>query len=422
MTNPLAPLTLRGKSLLAAGVATAGCAVLLDERDLLRIAAFVILLPLVALLPVAVGKRRVSARRALRPERVTAGNEGEVELMLTRTGNLPTGRLLLDDDTADLPGTRSRILAGPVSAHHNVAVRYPIHPARRGLHRIGPLRATIVGPFGLTESNRVLCGHSDLLVIPRTHPLHGMPWPADGDEADGHGSRQHTGQDRPDVIVRQYRHGDDPRRVHWPSTARTDEIMVRVDEHPASEATTVLLDRRGIAHDSATSAAYLEWAVSFVASVALHLNAAGHTVRVVTERGDTLADLTGNAGHDDVVSLLETLATVRSAPQHTITTARQLGADHRVIAVLGTLEGDTTRQLARGGPRRRQAFAVVPDNARNASADSAAEADRFTEPLHAAGWQTAVADPQCTVAAVWGQLCGSAAHLDRWSATTGDGP
>lgn len=399
MTNPLSHLTTRGRCLLTAGGATAACAVLLDERGLLRIAAFAMLLPLLILLSVGVGKKlRVSARRTLHPERVTAGHEGEVELVLSRTGKLPTGQLLLEDGSARVDGAPSRFVVGRVSEHHSVSLRYPIRPARRGLYRIGPLHATITDPFWLTEFNRVLSQHSTLLVVPRTYPLHDMPRAADGDGPESGGSRTRTGQGRPDVIVRQYRQGDDLRKVHWPSSARKDEIMVRVDERPANGATTVLLDLRNTGHRG-TAAPSLEWAISFVASVAVHINGAGHAVRVVTERGDSLADLPDNARWADTESLLDTLATVRSAQQQTISLPNQLGADGRLIAVLGAIDHDTARQLVQQRTRRQQTLAVILDNT------GTSDTNHVTELLRAAGWGTVVTTPQHAIAQVWSQLC-----------------
>ena len=54
--------------------------------------------------------------------------------------------------------------------------------------------------------------------------------------------------------LRPYVVGDDLRRVHWPSTARHDELMVRQDELPWQDRTTVLLDvRRAAPHRASRS-------------------------------------------------------------------------------------------------------------------------------------------------------------------------
>ena len=99
--------------------------------------------------------------------------------------------------------------------------------------------------------------------------------------AEIHGVLSRLGED--DAVVRPYRHGDDLRKVHWRSTARRDELMVRVEERPWRGGTTVLLDHRLVAHRGSGPGASLEWAVSLAASICLHLHRYGHQVRLVGE-------------------------------------------------------------------------------------------------------------------------------------------
>ncbi|MCU1625203.1 MAG: hypothetical protein JWP64_152, partial [Pseudonocardia sp.] len=81
-------LTTRGRCLLAGGIATAVCAVVLDERDLLRIGLFVCLLPVVSLLLALRTRRSVKASRSVAPDRVSAGSATRVALAL-RGGPVP---------------------------------------------------------------------------------------------------------------------------------------------------------------------------------------------------------------------------------------------------------------------------------------------------------------------------------------------
>ena len=51
-----------------------------------------------------------------------------------------------------------------------------------------------------------------------------------------------------DQTVREYRDGDDLRRIHWPATARTGELMVRQEDRPAKRRAVVVLDSRSSGH------------------------------------------------------------------------------------------------------------------------------------------------------------------------------
>jgi uncharacterized protein (DUF58 family) len=98
-------LTTRGRCLLAGGGATAVCAVILDERDLLRVGVFVAVLPLLALLLASRTRRNVRAERTLDPPRVPVDSPVEVELQLE--GGPLLGAMRLSDATPDAAGPQA---------------------------------------------------------------------------------------------------------------------------------------------------------------------------------------------------------------------------------------------------------------------------------------------------------------------------
>src|SRR5690606_33189547 len=85
-----------------------------------------------------------------------------------------------------------------------------------------------------------------------------------------------------DVATREYRNGDDLRRVHWRSTARVGELMVRREEQPWESRATIVLDTRRHGHHGEGPTSSFEWAVSAAGSVALHLRRSGYRIRLVT--------------------------------------------------------------------------------------------------------------------------------------------
>jgi uncharacterized protein (DUF58 family) len=141
--------------------------------------------------------------------------------------------------------------------------------------------------------------------------------------------------------LRPYVIGDDLRRVHWASTARTGDLVVRQDELPWQGRTTVLLDvRRG-----SFVPQVFEQAVSAAASI---INAAwrrGDLVRLVATDGNE-TDL--GSGHAHLESIFERLALVsrsnRSDPATTARTMGRSGTNGALVVVSGSLRG--SEQLA----------------------------------------------------------------------------
>src|SRR5947209_9048920 len=81
-----------------------------------------------------------------------------------------------------------------------------------------------------------------------------------------------------DAATREYRLGDDLRRIHWRSTARRGELMVRREEQPWQSRAVLLLDCRQSAHQGDGPLSSFEWSVSAAASIGLHLAHGGFTV------------------------------------------------------------------------------------------------------------------------------------------------
>ena len=134
------------------------------------------------------------------------------------------------------------------------------------------------------------------------------------------GDDPHAGADHPYALgrtgedfyaLRPYVVGDDLRRVHWPSTARHDELMVRQDELPWQGRATVLLDVRRSGH----TADSLELAVSAAASVVTASWKRRDLVRLITTDG---TDSGSPPGTPHVEAIMEFLATVAATSGGTL--------------------------------------------------------------------------------------------------------
>ena len=254
------------------------------------------------------------------------------------------------------------------------------------MHAVGPLTASATDPLGLAEFEREIAGPDRLLVLPRVVALRGMP-PAvgSGDGTPG-AALAHRGQGSSDVLTRPYRHGDELRRVHWRSTARYDELMVRLEERPWRGGMTVLLDRRDCAHRGRGAQSSLEFAVSLAASICAHLIGRGEPVSLVTEEG---AALTAPGAGTAIEPLLDALAALRPSARADLA-GPEISRDSDVLAVLGAVgPGELEALVAR---RTTGGHAVVLDVATwdPAGADDGAAAG-VAAALRRAGWRVTVA-------------------------------
>ncbi len=313
MRDSLQGLTTRGRSFLAAGVALLIAAAITAQDDLLRVAILVLTLPVISALVVARTRYRLSSGRRLHQPRTAAGQESAVTLRLDNISRLPTGLLLVEDRVPYVLGSRPRFVLDRVEPRGRREVTYTVRSDVRGKYELGPLTLRLTDPFGMCELQRSFTARDILMVTPRVHPL---PVVALAGEWTGSGesrSRAIASAGEDDAGTREYRDGDDLRRVHWRSTARLGQLMVRREEQPWQARCTLLLDSRAIAHGGDGPASSFEWAVSAAASVGVHLVRNGYFVRLLTDTGAHVASAAhdpSGVGSDFEGALLDALAVV----------------------------------------------------------------------------------------------------------------
>ncbi|MGW5476809.1 DUF58 domain-containing protein [Streptomyces sp. NPDC004008] len=412
----LAGLTTRGRSFLAAGIAAAICAYVLGQGALLRVGLLLAALPLVCAAVLYRTRYRVAGSRRLSPGRVPAGSEARVHLRMDNVSRLPTGLLMLQDRVPYVLGPRPRFVLDRVEPGGRREVSYRVRSDLRGRYPLGPLQLRLTDPFGLCELTRSFSTYDTLTVIPRVEPL--PPVRLTG-EAMGYGDgRQRSlalaGED--DVIPRGYRHGDDLRRVHWRSTARYGELMVRREEQPQRARCTVLLDTRGIAFQGAGPDSAFEWAVSGAASALAHLLERGFSVRLLTDTGDSVPGegAGGFAGAsqesaDAAGLMMDTLAVIDHSDGTGLSPAYDLlrgGNEGLLIAFLGDLDEEQATVAAKMSRRSNGALAFLLDSDTwgREQTDAPGPLDRTGERLRMlreAGW-TALAVPRgASIAELW---------------------
>ncbi|MGY2875300.1 uncharacterized protein (DUF58 family) [Marmoricola sp. URHA0025 HA25] len=355
--------TLRGRSFIAAGATAALCGIVLGERDLVRIGALVVLLPLFAALWVARSGNRLGLARTLGASLVEVGQRAVVQLELTNVGPT-TGVLLIEEQIPWALGSRPRFVIDTMRPGWSRRIEYAVQADVRGRYQIGPLRVRVGDPFGLLELHRTFTKTAHLVVIPATEALPAIPllgaWTGTGDNR----PRPFASGSAADVTVRDYRMGDDLRRVHWRSTAKVGALMVRREEQPWQSRCTLFIDNRARSHRGQGPHSSLERAVTAAASIAVHLTTQGYQVRLVSALGEEIE----HGWHDgDVASsarpLLERLAvlpTVETAELYTGWVDESVTSG-MCVAVLGEVNQHDRDFLSGLHHRGSASYAVVLD-------------------------------------------------------------
>ncbi|MGW7056232.1 DUF58 domain-containing protein [Streptomyces sp. NPDC054887] len=423
----LSGLTTRGRSFLAAGVAAAVCAYVLGQGDLLRIGLLLAVLPLVCVAVLYRTRYQVAGSRRLTPSRAPTGSEARVRLRLDNVSRLPTGLLMLQDRVPYVLGPRPRFVLDRVEAGGRREVSYRVRSDLRGRYPLGPLQLRLTDPFGMCELTRSFSAYDTLTVVPRVEELPAVRMTG---EASGYGDGRNrslalAGED--DVIPRGYRHGDDLRRVHWRSTARYGELMVRREEQPQRARCTVLLDTRRNAYRGAGPDSAFEWAVSGAASALAHMLERGFSVRLLTDTGNSVpgegADGFAGATQETADSaglMMDTLAVVGHSDGPGLSASYDVlrgGNEGLLIAFFGELDEEQAAVAARMRRRSGAAVAFVLDSetwargrapGQDRAVDAAglaarvpAEAEERVRPLREAGWTVLTVPPGMPLADLW---------------------
>lgn len=410
----LSGLTTRGRSFAAAGAASAVCALLLGQRDLMRVGVLLITLPIAAALVLGRAKYRLALTRTINPPRVVAGSPARVRLEIENMTRLSTRLLLAEDDVPLTLGTAPRFVLARLPGGQRAAVTYSVRSGVRGRFPIGPLRLRVTDPFGMCEVTRSFTATDPLVVVPQVWPLvpvdAGGQWSGTGESL----ARSAAASGEDDIATREYRHGDDLRRVHWRSTAHRGELMVRRDEQPRQMRATVVLDTRLDGHRGEGPASSFEWAVSAAASVAVSLAGQRFGVRLLFD--DHPAPWTTPFHADSGGHLLDRFALVEpGTPQllgGAVATLGRTGGDGLVVAVLGEIDDDLATALARLGRQGTRGIALLLRTTDWATLPAQRAAALDAERSHAAavlasgGWSVAECAANDTPASAWARAVG----------------
>lgn len=251
------------------------------------------------------------------PERANEGERVAFRVEVRNRGVLPRFMVELVDrlpfvgaaDGTAIAGDRTLGIVAYVGGSDRVRFDVPLVCEKRGLYTLGPVSLASTFPLGLAEARqRNARGVQTLIIYPEVFPIVALP-------LHGAPSQIHRGGFLlPEAAgaaefcgLREYRRGDNPRHVHWPTSARLNELMVREFEPLAAASLCIALDLSADADIGTGRHSTLEYALKIAASIAQFACTQGMPVRMIGQGARTV-NVPAGSGDGQYRILLEETA------------------------------------------------------------------------------------------------------------------
>jgi uncharacterized protein (DUF58 family) len=234
-------VTDRGRLTLALGLGTYLAAWAFGAEALYAPAVGLVLVSLAALGWTRLLARPLRLHRSVDRDRPVEGDDVVVRVELEADGGVLPGSVTLHDPAG---GLGERDVTVPRDGKR-LRTAYRVSRVPRGRYRFTDAQVAIEDPFGLARREQPLPDTGTLLVYPRLTKLASL-FSERGLRSHGAGRvllRRSAGFEL--HSVREYQSGESLRRVHWPSTARRQQLMVKELEDAPRDEVVVVLDAQG---------------------------------------------------------------------------------------------------------------------------------------------------------------------------------
>ena len=320
-----------------AGLFVAIVAVLFGLPSLYLMAAILWLIPAVSYLMGWLMLGGLTCERIL-PLTATAGETVSISYTLGNGSRLPKFYLLVRDKMPrGVAASAPPPLVLSLWPGEDGETRGLLEARRRGVFPIGPAQVYSTDPLGLQTFSQKLPVVSEMVVYPALIPIRDS-WlrGAASQGWRGQASALTRGAGDDFYGVREYQPGDELRRVHWRTTARTGTLVVTEYAQGVTLDVTLALD---LCRDSYTGtgegeSGALEQAVSLAATLLDDLLRHGHTVRLLTQTPPPEESLPATRP-EEMPRFLETLA--RAEANSPLSLAETLAGDQAGAGQAATL-------------------------------------------------------------------------------------
>ncbi len=260
--------------------------------------------------------KQIHVRRRA-PVRAMAGELVSVEIQIENGKRWVSSWLMAVRDriSSDREQLDASVLFGRVPPRGSGRGFYQMRLAHRGKYLLGPIEVTTRFPLGLVERGRNCDVTDTILIHPRVGRLTSK-WKREMLAAAELVHRQKTraGSFNDEFHrLREYRWGDSSSAIHWRTSARRNELMVREYHQSRDQHLAVLLDLWQPKSPNAVDAQRAELAISFAATVCVeHLKQNRDSNLLLVTSGDTVMRWESQMGFTSVDSMLDVLAVVKA--------------------------------------------------------------------------------------------------------------
>jgi uncharacterized protein (DUF58 family) len=252
------------------------------------------------------------------PARAAVGENFSVTLRLSNHKRLWSSWMVVAEDLVQVSGEQMQpaVLFNCVPARSQREAAYEICPARRGAYEFGPVRVMSRFPLGLIERSFEVGSVEQLVVSPRIGRLKPR-WreASEGGQTAVDPGRARVGTSDDEFHrLREYRGGDNPRAIHWRTTARRNELMVREYQPHLRRDLLLVVDLWLPPRPRPEERERVELAVSFAASICVEQMLAADAGVDLVLCGKGTSQMVGPAGARSIDGLLRELAVVEGGP------------------------------------------------------------------------------------------------------------
>ena len=267
-----------------------------------------------SLLWLALSVRGIVFSRSSIGGRAQVGERIEERLELENHSFFPKLWVQVTDDST-LPGHHAGYVSS-IGPSQRIAWRVKTICKRRGRFRIGPVTATTGDPLGLFRRELALAQEQSLVVLPAVVPLANFNLFPGILPGRGRGAQRSLQVTTNVVTIRDYTPGDALTRIHWPTTARRGELMVKEFDLDPTIDVHILLDLDPDVQVGKEDESSEEYGVTIAASIAAYLLRQQELTVGLTVSGMSDATLPLDRGERQLDRILEVLAVAHpTAPE-----------------------------------------------------------------------------------------------------------